>query len=141
VVKTIALVACVKDKHNGPMPARYLYRSDLFKKSSTYAEKISDKWYILSAKYKLISPDEIISHYDLTLNNMSAEGRRVWSVEVYNQLISVLKSSDRVVILAGIKYRDYLIELLRQLGCDVEVPMAGLKIGEQLSWLKARLEQ
>jgi hypothetical protein len=137
--KTIALVACVKDKNGGPMPARYLYRSDLFKKSSAYAAKISDKWYILSAKYKLISPDEVIKDYNLSLNNMSAEERRVWSAEVFNQLKSLLKSSDWVVILAGIKYREYLVEPLLRLGCDVEIPLAGMKIGEQLSWLKSKL--
>lgn len=141
MVKTITLVACVQKKHKGPMRARSLYRSDLFKKTSAYTEKISDEWYILSAKYKLLSPDEIIGYYNLSLKVMSAEERRIWSAEVFDELKKILTSDDKVIILAGEKDREYLVDPIRQLGCDVDIPMANLRIGEQLAWLKAQLQE
>ena len=42
---------------------------------------------------------------------------------------------DRIVFLAGKHYRHHLAERLLVLGYDVEVPMEGLGIGEQLAWM------
>lgn len=139
VVTKIALVSCVKKKQCTPMPARYLYCSDWFRKASAYAMCIADEWYILSAKYGLVEPDRVIAPYDVTLNRMSAAERRAWAVRVWDELKEKLKPGDKVVILAGIKYRERLINPIQAMGCSIEIPMAGLRIGEQLSWLKQKL--
>jgi len=46
-----------------------------------------------------------------------------------------------VIILAGARYREHLIEPIQGMGCSVEISMAGLRIGEQLRWLKQKLEE
>jgi cytoplasmic iron level regulating protein YaaA (DUF328/UPF0246 family) len=135
MAKTIALVACVSKKNLNPMQARDLYISDWFKKASTYAETISDKWFILSAKYGLVDPNSVIAPYNETLNNMPISKRRTWSLKVMQDLRPQLIAGDKIVILAGQKYREFLVEPLRSVGCQVEIPMEGLRIGEQLSWL------
>jgi cytoplasmic iron level regulating protein YaaA (DUF328/UPF0246 family) len=135
MAKTIALVACVSKKNLNPMQARDLYISDWFKKASTYAETISDKWFILSAKYGLVDPYSVIAPYDETLNNMPVSKRRTWSLKVMQDLRPQLIAGDKIVILAGQKYREFLVEPLRSVICQVEIPMEGLHIGEQLSWL------
>jgi cytoplasmic iron level regulating protein YaaA (DUF328/UPF0246 family) len=132
---TIALVACVSKKNKRPMQARDLYISDWFKKASAYAEKVSDEWFILSAKYGLIDPNVIIEPYNVTLNKIPISERRTWSIRVMQDLRPILKKGDHIVILAGQKYREFLVEPLRSAGCQVDVPMEGLRIGEQLSWL------
>jgi hypothetical protein len=86
MAKTIALVACVSKKNKRPMVARDLYISDWFKKASAYAEKNSDKWFILSAKYGLVDLNSIIAPYDETLNNMPVSKRRTWSLKVMQEL-------------------------------------------------------
>ena len=50
---------------------------------------------------------------------------------------------DHVVILAGARYREFIMEALSNMVTEVEVPLEGLRIGEQLSWLlgKTRHEQ
>lgn len=40
-----------------------------------------------------------------------------------------------VVFLAGQRYREFLADHLKSRGIVVEVPMEGLRIGQQLSWL------
>ena len=40
-----------------------------------------------------------------------------------------------VVFLAGARYREFLVPALREFGTSIEIPMEGLRIGEQLSWL------
>jgi hypothetical protein len=136
---TIALVACVSKKNPTPMPARDLYVSDWFHKASAYAARVADGWYILSAKYGLTAPDAIIEPYDETLNRIRVAARRAWARRVIEDLKRVLQPGDRVVILAGSRYRQDLIGPIRQMGCTVDVPMEGLKIGEQLRWLKQRV--
>lgn len=137
--RNIALVACVSRKHSRPLPARDLYISDWFRKASAYAMRVTDEWYILSAKHGLVAPDTIIEPYDETLNRMPAATRRAWAKRVLKDLDQILQPGDRVVILAGERYRKDLIDPIQQMGCSIEIPMQGLKIGEQLRWLKQQL--
>ncbi|MFC2053495.1 DUF6884 domain-containing protein [Chloroflexota bacterium] len=138
MAKTIALVACVSKKNKRPMQARDLYISDWFKKASAYAGKVSDEWFILSAEYGLIDPNVIIEPYDVTLNKMPISKRRTWSLRVMQDFRPMLEKGDDIVILAGQKYREFLVKPLRSMGCQVKIPMEGLRIGEQLSWLSKR---
>ncbi len=139
MAKKIALVACVSKKNPMPMPARDLYISDWFRKASAYAMRVADEWYILSAKYGLVAPDTVIEPYDETLNRMPADARRAWARRVSKELGQVLQPGDQVMLLAGIKYRENLIGPIREMGCSVEIPLQGLRIGEQLRWLKQQL--
>jgi hypothetical protein len=135
--QTIALVACVKTKANQPRPARDLYVSDWFVKASAYAEKVADAWYILSAKHGLVGPNEMAAPYEKTLKQMPVAERRAWADQVFQDLCAVaVKPGDRIVILAGKDYREHLVEPLQAFGCRVEIPMEGLRFGNQKSWLK-----
>ena len=137
--RTIVLVACVSKKNNEPMPARDLYISDWFRKASAYAEQITDEWYILSAKHGLVAPEHEIEPYDQTLNEMHSDARKAWAGQVINEIKKYVHCGDQIILLAGNRYREHLIEPLRRMGCYVEVPMEGLRIGEQLSWLNHEL--
>jgi hypothetical protein len=137
--KTIARVACVSAKQPAASPAGDLYTSTWFKKASAFARQTADEWYILSAKHGLLDPETVIEPYDETLSRMPAAERRAWAHQVLKSLPDVLQPGDRVVILAGKKYRENLIAPIEQLGCSVEVPMEGLRIGEQLRWLNQHI--
>jgi len=139
MTRKIALVSCVSQKRSRPAPAQDLYISDLFRKASAYACLVADQWYILSAKYGLVPPDEIINPYNVTLKQLPAAERRAWASRVVADLRRVLKPGDHVVFLAGEAYRAGLIDAIRALGCTVEIPMEGLGIGQQLHWLKEHL--
>ena len=141
LARRVALVACVSKKQPSPQPAQDLYSSDWFRKASAYARRTADKWYILSAKHGLLAPHKVIAPYDETLKRMRALARRTWSKRVLRELAMVLQPGDRVIILAGKDYREYLLAGIRAMGCVVEIPMEGLRIGQQLSWLKRRLEE
>uniref|UniRef100_A0A540VJF8 DUF6884 domain-containing protein n=1 Tax=Litorilinea aerophila TaxID=1204385 RepID=A0A540VJF8_9CHLR len=114
--------------------ARDLYVSPLFRMNLKYAQRFSPKQvFILSAKYGLVELDEEIEPYDVTLNSMSARGRRNWARKVVAQLQEYCDlEKDHFVILAGQKYRQYLLSHLK----SYEVPLAGLPIGKQLQFLK-----
>jgi len=139
--KKVALVSCVSKKDDKPRPAKDLYQSHWFKKASAYAKQIGDEWYILSAKYGLLSPKTIISPYDITLNNMKTQERKLWARNVIDQLKTIVSPGDEIIFLAGTKYRENLIAPLNIIGVQISIPMKGLRIGEQMSWLKIKLGQ
>lgn len=133
--RAIALVSCVATKRAGKCAARDLYVSTWFKKVRHHVESAGLDWYILSAKYGLLHPDQQIEPYELTLNNMSVRDRHNWAGRILDQINEQLPGSERFVLFAGLRYREFLQPQLEAQGAVVSVPMKGLTQGRQLSWL------
>lgn len=133
------LVSCVKTKLPRPARAKDLYVSDWFRKARAYVEREGGEWRILSAKYGLVDPEEVIQPYEKTLTTMRTAERRMWAAEVLDELELCLADVDAVVFLAGQRYREFLEPSLRSRGVALDVPMRGLSQGRQLAWLGARL--
>lgn len=133
-MKQIVLISCAKRKAIGRAKARHMYISPLFRLMLQYAEALRPAAvFILSAKHGLLEPDTEIDPYDCTLNSMSVSQVRDWAGTVIDQLrLKADLSNDKFVILASEKYRAFLTPHLR----SFEVPLKGLRIGEQLQWLK-----
>ncbi|MBN2549514.1 MAG: hypothetical protein JXB15_10175 [Anaerolineales bacterium] len=135
MAKIIVLISCVSKKSLATSPARDLYTSDWFKKAARYAGEIADEWYILSAKYGLVHPDQVLDPYNATLKTMGKRARMNWADRVFTELKKHIQPGDTVVFLAGQAYREYLAEGISRLGCKIDIPMEGLRIGEQMQWL------
>ena len=133
--KTILLVSCVGQKLPHPAPAKDLYDSPWFRKARAHAERTGQPWFVLSAEHGLVHPCDVIAPSNVTLNDMPVAGRRKWASRVLEQLEPHLDGVESIVFLAGQRYRECLERLLRSRGLAISVPMGGLKIGEQLSWL------
>lgn len=131
----IYLVSCVSQKKTTPSMARDLYTSNWFVKARCYAESSRHPWYIISAEHGLISPNRIIAPYERTLNTMKISHRRSWAKRVAGQIFEEAPDLTHVVFLAGERYREFLARHLSDKGIKVSIPMKGLRIGEQLSWL------
>jgi len=137
----IGLVSCVGAKRTGRVPAADLYTSPWFRKAKQYVTTRCERWYILSAKYGLLCPDELVEPYERTLNNMPQVERRAWASTVSDRLRALLGHDDRLTILAGVRYREFLLPLLSEGGHKIVVPMEGLTIGRQLNWLDQQLRR
>lgn len=134
-MRKIVLISCVSKKRDYVCKARDLYVSELFVKSLEYAKRKlnADEIFILSAKYGLLSLDEVIAPYNKTLNDMNKDDRKKWSNLVIEQLEKHINiHEDEVIFLAGKKYREYIIPYIK----NSIVPMEGLRIGQQLKFLK-----
>jgi hypothetical protein len=123
-----------------PAPAAELYatppRSDLFRKSVAYAKHLGHPWAILSAKYGLVMPGQVIAPYDLTLSDMSREQQRAWGRKVIAQIRNTYPEGTHFVILAGRLY----VEPFKALdGCSFEDPLKGMGF-ERKRWLKEAVE-
>jgi hypothetical protein len=129
------LVSCVGSKLADRAAAKDLYISDWFKKARRYVERSASPWFILSAEHGLVSPESVIAPYEKTLNTMGVAERRTWAVDVSRQMETEMPQSDTIVVFAGARYREFLMCYLGSLARRVSVPMEGLAIGKQLSWL------
>jgi hypothetical protein len=132
--RRIGLIACTKAKLNRPAPARELYSaSDLFRKAAAYCDAYLDGWFVLSAKYGLLEPDRIIAPYDMTLKTMPSSQRRLWGMQVAQQLRQL--GEVALEAHAGAAYVRPLLEA----GVVLHDPLRGLAIGKRKRWYKERL--
>lgn len=136
-VKKVVLISCVSKKQAVKSIAAELYTSTLFKLNLQYAGKVKpDAIFILSAKYGLITLDDEIEPYDVTLNKMRANERKVWASNILEQLqLHADLRHDHFIVLAGERYRQYLLPHLK----SYEIPLKGLPIGRQLQYLKRQV--
>lgn len=132
----VALVSCVKKKRGSAAPARDLYLSQLFRGLRQYAETHADFWYILSAEYGVLRPEQVVEPYERTLNSMPKRTRLAWAEKVKQQLRDIVPADAEVILLAGQRYREDIEPFLRKRGNSVSVPLQGLQIGKQLQRLK-----
>jgi hypothetical protein len=131
----IGLVACCKKKLSMPSRAENLYISPLFRYASLYCKQQYHAWFILSARYGLILPDELVEPYDLTLQNKTRIERQEWGQKVFEQLRTMNLQSEIFCLHAGRLYCEPLQQLV-----ICQLPMRGMGIGQQLAWYSSRLK-
>ena len=136
-MKRVVLISCVSKKRSSKARVAELYISTLFQLNLQYARKLEpDDISILSAKHGLLGLDEEIEPYDVTLNKMTANEQRFWANKVIEQLERHFDlQHDHFIILAGERYRQYLLPYL----ASYEIPLKGLPIGKQLQYLKRQV--
>lgn len=134
-----ALIACCNQKLDHAAQAADLYQSPLFKKALAWAQKNCEQTFILSAKHGLVTLDQVIDPYDLTLTKMPAYSRLQWAQATYAQMGHIIQHATEVTFLAGHYYVEHLAEWLLRDDIPVSVPMQGLGIGYQLQWLTNQL--
>lgn len=131
----VVLVGCSQTKAPVASPARDLFTGPLFRKARARAERSGVPWYVLSAKFGLLDPDEVVSPYDVYLGDRPAQYRTAWGRWVVAQLAE-RRPLDGVVVEvhAGRSYCEPLREALAENGALLEEPLTGLRQGERLAW-------
>lgn len=138
-MRRIALISCTSKKKQYKCMASELYsESPRFKLEYQYAKKINcDEIYILSAKYGLISEFDIIEPYNETLNDKSTQEKKVWSLNVLNQMKNKFDlEENEFIILAGINYNKYLLQNLK----NHKLPLQGKSLGYWIPELRRLIE-
>lgn len=119
-------------------PARDLYSpSAAFRGRRAYVEETCDRWFIISAKYGVVAPDQILDPYDVTLVEQSPAVKRQWAQK------ALAEPEERLAELEGMEFeihagRDYwgfgLADGLGDRGATVDIPTEGLSLGKQLAF-------
>jgi len=134
----VALIGCAKSKRNGTCAVRDLYTSTRFRMTLTYALATYDRVYVLSAKHGLLSLDDRIRTYDMTLLTMTQAQRLAWSKRVIAQIRRHLPAGSRVDLYCGRLYREHLPSAGREY--RFYAPLRGLPMGLQMAWLSKKLK-
>lgn len=135
------LLGCVKTKDSRPRPAKDLYLSTLFRGRRGYAEASGRPWWIVSAKYGLVDPDQVIAPYDTQIGQRPLADRQALAAQVVARLTVALGSLQGKVLElhAGDEYAEAIGPTLRQHGAQLVRPLEGLGFGKQLAWYAERL--
>jgi len=132
----VVLLGCGADKHPGTHPAKMLYRSQYFRKKREYAERSGCPWFIVSAEYGLLAPDQEICDYNKRITDLSQAQRQQWGQRLAAQLADVVPPHSAVVfeLHMGQDYRRVVEPAIQGIFsyARFDVPMAGLGIGQQL---------
>jgi hypothetical protein len=139
VAGPILLVGAGKRKAEGPVPAEDLYTGPVFRARRAHAERRGLPWFILSPRFGLLRPEEVIAPYDLPMAKQGVAYRRGWAESVVRRLVRELGPLDgcTLELHAGAAYVDPLRAPLLQRGATVLDPLAGLSQGRQLQWYAA----
>ena len=118
------VIACGSKKRNHPAPARDMYVGSLFKNARRAAESTGLPWYIMSAKYGILRPDDMIEPYDMTYGKTTGKQPG----EIAQQLAS-LNVALPVWALVPARYADVLRAAVGS--SSVRAPLRGLSMGMQ----------
>lgn len=129
-----------KKPNAGLTPAKALYTGSPFVVNRAYAEKFSDRWVILSAKYGFIDPDYLIAEdYNTTFKRKSTSPVTVG--ELVKQVENLaLDQHETVIGLGGKDYRFAIEAAFRDTSCQLYFPFAGLPVGRMMQATKAAME-
>lgn len=137
--RKIALISCVKQKKEGIHPAKDLFTSAWFVKAKEFVEQNDfDEWYILSAKYHLVSPTDLIESYPEHLNQFKKQQIESWAQKTAEQIQSQQLSGDQLYILGSEKYRSIISHLPHM---EIMEPLKGMGVSKQMAWMQQHVRK
>ncbi|WP_323747639.1 DUF6884 domain-containing protein [Catenulispora rubra] len=110
-----------------PAAARDLYVSPLFAGRRAQAEASGLPWFVVSGRWGLLDPDDVLAPYSFSFARQSVNYRRAWGRFVAEQLclVSTVGRDDVVEISAGAAYTAALVAPIQYLGAQVRKATAG----------------
>ena len=132
----LVVVACGNRKLPGRHRARDLYTGPYFRAAMRYADSTGSPILIISAKFGLVRPFDLIDSYDVTMGDPGSVD--VATVRAQAERLGLL-AAQRVECIGGKRY----VGLLRSLWPTVTNPAGGTgqRIGRQLASLKRLAER
>lgn len=132
---SVVLVGCSRSKAVTACTAAELFTGAAFTKARAHAERAGVPWFVLSAKFGLLDPTEVIAPYDVYLADQSQGYRTAWGEWVVAQLAERHPLSGATVeVHAGRVYTQPLVAPMSVAGATVVEPLSGLRQGERLAW-------
>lgn len=141
----VTVIGCGKTKLEGKHRAEDLYTGNLFRAALTYAKRTSDVVFIASAKYGILTLDQEIESYDLTITQLSKAQRDTWGHNAASSILHKLMGYRyELVLLAGHEYSGLISSGIadmtrtsRMTKITVTEPLRGMQVGQRLQWFKA----
>jgi hypothetical protein len=122
----VVLVASSGVHGPAPVPVAALFRSPGFASARAHAERSGLPWFVLSAKHGLLDPDDVVSPYDVQIDERSASYRAAWAEWVVAQLSErVALDGVTVEVHGGVDFAQPLRQPLSRRGAALDLPLPG----------------
>ncbi len=109
----LIITGCTKRKigsdESVQAPAKDMYLGRVFRKVREYSENMGYDYAIISAKYGLLFPDDIIGGYEKVLK--SKEDIEFMKIGLEERLSDVIDRYDQIIVIAGLNYRKVLEDI------------------------------
>jgi len=140
-VADVVLVGSVRSQQAEAAQARELYTSALFALRRRYAEASGRPWFVLSSRWGLVAPDEVIAPSNELLGDMPAAYRAAWAELVVARLAGLVPLTGAVVeVHAGDHDVDELRPVVERAGATLIDPVDAHGLGDTLAWYDGRGE-
>jgi hypothetical protein len=109
--------------------------SIVFRRARDLCSREYREWYIISTRYGLVAPQQVIGPLAPALHTLTAAERAAWAQRVAEQLAARIERSREpitFVLYANKQYADLLRRAAPEIGFDL--PLAGLSFPEKLRW-------
>ena len=126
-VASVILIGGGKAQLSEPAAARDLYASPQFARRRARAEASGVPWFVVSGRWGLLGPGDVLAPYSFSLAEQSVSYRRAWGRFVAEQLclVSSVGRGDVVEIYAGAAYAAALTAPIEYLGARVRRATVG----------------
>lgn len=124
---SVILVAGGRAQLSEPAAARDLYVSPLFARRRARAEASGAPWFIVSGRWGLLDPGDVLAPYSFSLAQQPVSYQRAWGRFVAEQLslVSSVGRGDVVEIYSGAAYAAALTAPIQYLGAQVRRATVG----------------
>lgn len=134
-VGDVLLVGSVRTTLREAAPARDLFTGSLFTRRRRYAEASGRPWFVVSGRWGLVAPGEVLAPHDVVLGDQAVTYRHGWAQFVVGQLEDALPLADLVLeVHAGDHVLDALRPAVEQAGATLVDPVDAHSLTETLAW-------
>lgn len=130
----LCIIACGKNKVQVKSKAANLYKGTSFICRRDFAIRNFNNWCILSAKYSILLPDDLVAPYDLNMKDLTKEDRAVIFKEGVDTIKTIFSACNKFYLILPAPY-DEFADYLNPLG-ECIFPTAGLQGRAILHYLK-----
>lgn len=133
---TVAVINCGAEKCSSSKKAKDLYTGSLFVASRQYVESNYDSYIILSAKYHMCLPNDILQPYELYLGHLSKADKKVWNEITAQEMAQTFPVGTVFDFYTSKMYQEGLIPILRSLGYTCNTNLNNLGMGYKIQWFQ-----
>ena len=124
----LIIISCGAKKRTYQCKAEDMYIGPLFKASLEWAKKQPIPYFIVSTKYGLLKPTDIIKPYEMTLKEMNKSEIIIWAKNIAKELPKnkkIICVTSKIYSLFSNYYNGIVLN-----------PLVGLGIGKRIKWFK-----
>ncbi|HEX6819022.1 MAG TPA: hypothetical protein VF120_11660 [Ktedonobacterales bacterium] len=114
--------------------------SPVFRRARDYCERAFDEWYILTPRYPLALPHQVVGPCTMRIADLGGEERICWVAELSQRLGERWRRSRypiRFVLFSGARTAELVQRAVPF--AEVVLPHAGLSLAERMRWYDERL--